>query len=142
MSEKNVLSIDDIEDEQASSDHPNIRLLINRMEEAFDNEDYSGVLPASASAFETLAKIVLHSSSIVSSALGNIIDGYKRGSKLPGFLLDHIKGIYDRRNSKPLAGHGSTLPSTVSKDDATILLEFTKTCVRIERKLSEQDAQA
>lgn len=136
-----LLSVDEIEDKTSEPDHPNIRALIGRMDQAFESEDYSGVLHASASIFETLAKIVFNSASVESSTLGSIFEGYKNRSKLPGFLLDHIKNTYDRRNSEPLAGHGSTLPSTVSKDDAIVLVELTKPCVRLERKLADQSAQ-
>lgn len=57
--------------------------------------------------------------------------------KLPEFLLQHAKDTYDRRNVEPLSGHGSTLPSTITKEDAVVIVELTKTCVRLERKLAD-----
>lgn len=39
--------------------HPNIYILINRMDTCFSEKDYSGVLAASSNVLETIAKIVL-----------------------------------------------------------------------------------
>lgn len=132
-----LLAVDEIDDEPLTHEHPNIRQLIERMEAAYSQDDYSAVLHASASVFETLAKVVFSSPQVENSTFGSIFDGYKKRSKLPEFLLQHAKDTYDRRNTEPLAGHGSTLPSTVTKDDAQVIIELTKTCVRLERKLAE-----
>jgi hypothetical protein len=47
--------------------------------------------------------------------------------------------VYNRRNREPLAGHGATTPLTVSQADATVLIEMTKMCVRLERRPAEQE---
>ena len=60
----NVLNIKELEEEPDQDEHPNIRLLVNRMESALSNKDYSLVLHSSASIFETLAKDILGISSI------------------------------------------------------------------------------
>lgn len=132
-----LLSVDDLEADPLSDDHPNIRLLVERMDSAFEHDDYSAVLHASASVFETLAKVVFASPTVENSTFGSIFEGYKNRSKLPAFLLQHAKDTYDRRNTEPLSGHGSTLPSTVTKEDALVIVELTKTCVRLERKLAD-----
>lgn len=132
-----LLSVDELEAEPMSNEHPNIRMLIERMEAAFEQDDYSAVLHASASVFETLAKVVFASPTVEHSTFGSIFDGYKKRSKLPEFLLQHAKDTYDRRNTEPLSGHGSTLPSSVTKEDAVVIVELTKTCVRLERLLAD-----
>lgn len=132
-----LLSVDELVSEPMANEHPNIRILIERMEAAFEQGDYSSVLHASASVFETLAKVVFASPAVESSTFGSIFEGYKKRSNLPKFLLQHAKDTYDRRNTEPLSGHGSTLPSSVTKEDAVIIVELTKTCVRLERRLAE-----
>ena len=129
------LSIDDLDADRISGDHPNIRHLVERMETALEKKDYPGVLAASSCVFETLAKVVFASPNVESSTFGSIFDGYKKRSKLPEFLLQYAKETYDRRCTEPLSGHGSTLPPSVSKEDAVVITELTKTCVRLERKL-------
>src|SRR3989304_7734882 len=55
--------IEDIED-TTTDEHPNIRLLINRMNTAIENADPPGVLHTSASIFETMAKDIASIDSI------------------------------------------------------------------------------
>ena len=52
-------SISEIPEEALTSDHPNIRKLVERMDAAVEREDPTAVLHTSASIFETLAKDVL-----------------------------------------------------------------------------------
>lgn len=132
------VSIRDISDleEDESDDHPNIRLLIQRMETANENRDYAAVLHASASVFETLAKVIFDSATVENSTLGSIIAGYRNRSGLPDELLDFIEDTYTRRNQEPLAGHGATKAPTVTAAEAAILVEVTKMCVRLERRLA------
>ena len=85
-----LLSIDEIDDDEAEPGHPNIRALIDRMEKAFEGEDYSGVLHASASIFETLAKITFNSSSVESSTLGSIFEGTRIGQSCQHFCLTKL----------------------------------------------------
>ncbi|MBU8689487.1 hypothetical protein KM918_19400 [Priestia megaterium] len=131
-----VIPIEQIDEIEDSTEHPNIRKLIKRMDNALANEDYSGVLHTSASVFETLAKDVFGSSSVQNQSLGAFFNGYRNRSNLPSSVLDYILEIYNRRNVEPLAGHGSTLPSSINRDEAVVLGEMTKTFVRIERKLA------
>jgi hypothetical protein len=54
-----VVSIAEIPDADLSRDHPNVRLLVARMDRALGDRDYAAVLHSSASIFETLAKDVV-----------------------------------------------------------------------------------
>src|SRR5579871_1662593 len=53
-----ILELAALEDEGLEKEHPNVRLLVERMEDAFARKDYSAVLHACGSVFETLAKNV------------------------------------------------------------------------------------
>lgn len=132
-----VTSVNDIPDDDVSSEHPNIRKLIHRMETLLGDEDWAGVLHACASVFETLAKDVIGNPSIENKTLGSFFDSYKKRSELSEPVLEMIKSIYDRRGSEPLAGHGQTKPPTIEREEAVTLAEMTKALVRIERKLAE-----
>lgn len=134
-----ILSEDEIEEDSDDADHPNIRLLIERMDTAFGQKDYAGVLHASANVFETLAKLVFNNPNVENQTLAAMFDGYRKRSELPAPLLDYILETYQRRNSEPLAGHGATKPPTVSATEASILVEMTKMCVRLERRLAVQE---
>lgn len=129
-----VLSVEEIE-ESESEEHPNIRLLINRMNSSLDNDDPAGVLHASASIFETLAKDVINIQNVQDQTLASFFERYRKDSELPAEVLDYILNIYKKRNVEPLAGHGSTKPSKITKKEAVILAEMTKAFVRIERQL-------
>ena len=129
-----IVPTEEIEEDD-ESEIPNIRLLIKRMETAFDNSDYSGVLHASASVFETLAKDVFQNPNIQDKPLGSFFDGYRKASRLPEPVLDYIKEVYNRRNTEPLAGHGQVSPPTVTHEEAVVLIEMTKAFLKIERKL-------
>lgn len=131
-----ILPIEQIEEVEDTEEHPNIRKLIQRMENGLSNEDYSGVLHASASVFETLAKDVYSSETVENQTLGGIFQGYRNRSNLPESILDYILEIYNKRNAEPLAGHGSTLPSSIERQEAIVLTEMTKAFVRLERKLA------
>lgn len=132
--EVEVIAIEDIA-EHDDKEHPNIRLLIKRMDTALENEDTSGVLHASASVFETLAKDVINIQSVQDQTLAAFFDRYKKDSNLPDEILDYILSTYKQRNKEPLAGHGSMKPTTITKQKAVILAEMTKAFVRIERQL-------
>ncbi|MBU0906403.1 MAG: hypothetical protein KKF57_14510 [Firmicutes bacterium] len=131
-----VTPIEQIDEVDDSEEHPNIRKLILRMENALSNEDYSGVLHASASVFETLAKDVIGLASVENQTLAGFFQGYRNRSNLPESVLDYILEIYRKRNMEPLAGHGSTLPPSIDREEAIVLAEMTKTFVRLERKLA------
>lgn len=133
-----VLPLKELED--ITHDRPswsqNIRLLIDRMEIAITSKDYGALLHASASVFETLAKEVVATPGVQNQTLGRIFDSYRRDSSLPSPVLDYILDLYNRRNSTPLAGHGSTsAPPTLTDQQAVTLAEMTKSFVRIEYRL-------
>jgi hypothetical protein len=114
------------------SAHPNVRLLLRRMDLAIEVEDYPSALHASASIFETLAKDIISGPDIENRTLASFFDKYRKESQLPGEVLDYILSIYKSRNTMPLAGHGSTEQPSVSKESAIILAEMTKAFLRIE----------
>ena len=129
----------ELADESDQAEHLNIRLLIFRMESAYAAGDYAAVLHASASIFETLAKLVFASPGIENQTLGSFFDGYRRRSDLPEPVLDYMLEVYKRRNEEPLAGHGATEPPTVTGTQAAVLVEMTKMCVRLERRIALQE---
>ena len=137
-----LLSDTEIEEEADDAEHPNIRLLTARMETAFVDKDYAAVLHSSASIFETLAKLVFDNPNVENETLGGMFGGYRKRSELPGPILDYILETYQRRNREPLAGHGATKPPSVSETDAAVLVEMTKLCVRLERRLAAPEVDA
>jgi hypothetical protein len=136
--EVELLSIQKLEEleEEAEEAHPNVRLLIKRMDSAVVNNDPAAVVHASASVFETLAKDLVAIPSIQNQSLGSFFERYRKDSRLPSEVLDYILEIYNMRNVEPLAGHGSTAAPKVTIEQATILAEITKAFVKIEYKLS------
>ena len=131
-----IIPFEEIEEVQDSEEHPNITKLVKRMDTSIVNDDYSATLHASASIFETLAKDIVSLPSVENKSLGSFFDRYRTDSKLPETILDYIISIFNKRNTEPLAGHGSTRALNVSKEEAIILSEMTKTFVRMERKLA------
>jgi len=131
-----ITPIKDMEEAETDvGEHPNIRLLTHRMESALDAPDYAAVLHASASIFETLAKDIVGIPSVQDKTLKSFFDRYRKDSSLPDGVLDYILATYDSRNVTPLAGHGSTEPPTITKEQAVILVEMTKAFVRSEYKI-------
>jgi hypothetical protein len=135
-----VRSLEALEEEPTPG-HPNIRLLVSRMDHSLQQDDYSGVLHSSASIFETMAKDIIGSSTIQDQTLGSFFAKYKEESSLPLEVLDYILEIYKKRNTEPLAGHGSTAAPAISREQAIILVEITKAFVKIEYIL-QQDVSA
>ncbi|WP_109696617.1 hypothetical protein [Chitinophaga deserti] len=129
-----VLTIEEIESTPTSG-HPNIRLLVNRMDHSLAQEDYASVLHASASIFETMAKDIVRSPAVQNQTLGSFFLKYKQESALPEEVLNYILDIYKSRNTEPLAGHGSTTEPKITREQAIILTEITKAFVRIEYTL-------
>ena len=117
--------------------HPNIVVLIQRIDAAFTRGDYAEVLHASASIFETLAKDIVGIPSVQSQTLKSFFERYRKESTLPHEILDYILTIYELRNTTPLAGHGSTQMPNISRKEAIALLEMTKAFVSIEYKSRE-----
>ncbi|HEV2603437.1 MAG TPA: hypothetical protein VGU24_07240 [Microvirga sp.] len=134
-----ILATDELEEETSEPEHPNVRLLVERMNAAFERKDFAGVLHASATVFETLAKLVFDDPAVEAQSLGGFIGGYRKRSLLPEQLLDFIQETYNRRNKEPLAGHGATKPPAVTAAQAAVLVEMTKTCVRLERRLASSE---
>lgn len=114
--------------------HPNIIVLLGRMDDALLRSDYAGVLHASASVFETVAKEVVGIPTVQDKTLKQFFDRYKNDSSLPPEILNYIKSVYEKRNTTPLAGHGSIQIPALSKRDAIVLSELTKAFVNIEYK--------
>ena len=121
---------DNIDDE-----HPNIRILLDRMERSLYAFDPTAVLQASASVFETLAKNIIGLDHIENKSLGSFFELYRKESNLPKEILDYILSIYNRRSTEPLAGHGSTNTPCITQSEAIVLAELTIALVKIERRL-------
>jgi hypothetical protein len=113
-------------------EHPNITVLMKRMDDALARGDYAGVLHSSASVFETMAKDIVGIPTVQDQTLKGFFDRYRKDSALPTEILDYILAVYDRRNVTPLAGHGSTQTPNMRKEDAITLAEMTRAFVRIE----------
>jgi hypothetical protein len=133
-----ITAEDAIPDADLSKEHPNVRKLVARMDAAVAAKDFPGVLHASASVFETLAKDVMQTPTVNNQTLASFFDGYRKKSSLPEPVLDYMLEVYKERNQQPLAGHGSLTPPTVDGTQAVVLCEMTKSIVRMERTLAEQ----
>jgi hypothetical protein len=133
-----IINKDIIPEDNLTEEHPNIRLLVGRMELLLSNNDFSGVLHTSATIFETLAKDIIKNPNIENQPLGSFFESYRQKSKLPNEVLDLIINMYKRRNTEPLAGHGQTAIPTINREEAIILAEMTKSFIRMERKFSEE----
>ena len=127
-----VMSIEEIEKANLDSEHINIRTLVNRMDVAYEQNDFSGVLHSSASIFETMAKEIIGIETIQDKTLKSFFDRYRTDSNLPTEVLDYILATYDKRNTTSLAGHGSLTIPNISKEESIIIIEMTKAFVRIE----------
>ncbi|GEM_PF-6552459 len=114
--------------------HPNIKTLIDRMENAFQRNDFALVLKTSSDVFETLAKDIVNNPNVQNQPLGSFYPLFRKESLLPKEILDYIFAVYKDRNVTPLAGHGSTELPSISKATATFLCEFTKAVVNSEYK--------
>lgn len=130
-----VTPLKDIEEKEETATHPNIRLLVHRMDSALEDDDYPAVLHASASIFETLAKDIVGISTVQDKPFKSFFDRYRKESFLPDAILNYILDTYESRNIMPLAGHGSTQTPKIAKEQAVILVEMTKALVRSEYKL-------
>lgn len=136
--EVDIYTIEEIENENSSDEHPNIRTLVARMDTAFENSDFANVLHASASIFEVMAKDIIGIATIENQTLKSFFDRYRNDSKLPPEILDYILSTYDSRNSTSLAGHGSLTLPEITKEQSIILTEMTKAFVRIEYRIQKE----
>lgn len=123
----------EIESPDFSDQHPNIQILLRRMDRDLAAKDYSGVLHSSASIFETLAKETVKLPTIQNQTLAAFFDRFKKDVNLPDEIADYILKVYKKRNTEPLAGHGSLDSSTVDKKDAIAIAELTKAIIRIQK---------
>lgn len=130
--EISVIPLAELENNPHTNEHPNIRVLVARMESSLSSGDYAGVLHSSASIFETLAKDIVGLPTIQDKTLKSFFDRYKKDSQLPEELQNKILSTYEDRNSTPLAGHGSTSAPSITKEEAITLSELTKAFVKIE----------
>jgi hypothetical protein len=71
--------------------------------------------------------------------LKSFFDRYRKDSNLPKEILDYILGLYDLRNTTPLAGHGSTQTPAINREAAISLAEMTKAFVKIEYRLHQSE---
>ncbi|MCF6132738.1 hypothetical protein [Flavobacterium wongokense] len=133
-----VFTIGELEAENFDEEHQNIRLLVERMDNDLERSDFSQVLHSSASIFETMAKEVIGAEGVQDQTLGGFFEKYRNESKLPSGILDYILEIYKKRNTEPLAGHGSLKIPTITNEEAIVLSQMTKAFVKIESKLQRQ----
>ena len=117
------------------NEHPNVKKLISRMDSSFANDDYTGVLHASASVYETLVKDISGEPKFQKMSLGQILNDSQFSLNIPEQIIDYIREIFKKRNTVPTAGHGGTSIPTITKEEAIVIREFTKTIVRVLRKI-------
>lgn len=132
-----LITLTELPDEPpAPGEHLNVRKLIDRMDRALQDRDWSLVLHTAASTFETMAKLVVASSNVQNQSLGSWFSLYRKHSRLATPLLDTIEEIFKRRNIEPLAGHGSTSDPSITEGEAIQVRELTVALVRMERTLT------
>ncbi|WP_156516968.1 hypothetical protein [Delftia sp. GW456-R20] len=112
--------------------HSNIKSQIAKMELCLDNQDYPGVVHASANVLETLGKDVLNDPALQNKTLGSFLLKYEKQSHLPDEIKQVVGQIYNLRNRTPMAGHGSTSESNIIAFDAVLICAATKFIVEIE----------
>ena len=112
----------------------NIGVLSQRMTDCWKRNDYGGVLHASASIFETMAKDVVPNPAVENQTLAGFFEQYRKHSALPQSSLDLILDTYKRRNTTPLAGHGGTKSPQISRKQAEEIMMVTSDFVRHEYK--------
>ena len=133
-----VLPVGEIEEVDLSKEHVNIRKLVARMDTEYYNNDYACVLHSSACIFETMAKEIIGVQSIQDKTLKNYFNDYRKISKLPKVILDYILETYNKRNKTHTAGHGGLKIPNISQEEAIILIEMTKSFVRIEYRIQRE----
>ncbi|WP_375276397.1 hypothetical protein [Methylorubrum thiocyanatum] len=128
------------ETEPAPGEHVNVRGLIERMDRALQDGDWSLVLHAGASVFESVAKDVVQNPAVQHRSLGSWFSAYRKVSKLSAPLLDAAEAIFQRRNVEPLAGHGSIELTGVTEAEAIQIRELSIAIVRMERLLARVES--
>lgn len=114
----------------------NIRTMIDRMEKQLSDNDYPGVVHSSAVIFETLGKEVIGTENVKDKTFGQFREDYKKVTNLPDPIFDYLHEIYRKRNKEPLAGHGSTVTSSMTREEAIVICEMTKAILLMESALN------
>ncbi|MBP3688015.1 MAG: hypothetical protein J6J35_06615 [Alphaproteobacteria bacterium] len=115
--------------------HPSMQQLLDRAENCLNRDDGAGVLHATASIFEALAKNVFATPTVQNQTLKSFFEGYRNRSHLPEEMLNYIISVYDCRNNTPNAGHGCLeFSSEISKDEMVAMIELAKAAIHIEDK--------
>lgn len=117
---------------------PNLRTILRRMDSYLNDEDYAAVLLNSAMAIEFISKQIYGSSKIYNQSFGSYFEGYKNKTTLPEPIIDWMLQIYKRRNTEPLASHGSPLPPSITCEEASLIAEMTKAFIRYEFRMQSK----
>ena len=117
---------------------PNLRTILRRMDSYLNDEDYAAVLLNSAMAIEFISKQIYGSSKIYNQSFGSYFEGYKNNTTLPEPVIDWMLQIYKRRNTEPLASHGSPLPPSITCEEASLIAEMTKAFIRYEFRMQSK----
>lgn len=117
---------------------PNLRTLLSRMDSCLNDEYYAAVLSNSAMAIELISKEIYGSSKIYNQSFGSYFEGYKNNTTLPEPVIDWMLQIYKRRNTEPLAAHGSPLPPSITCEEASLIAEMTKAFIRYESRMQSK----
>ena len=117
---------------------PNLRTILSRMDSHLNDEDYAAVLFYSAMAIEFISKEIYGSSKIYNQSFGSYFKGYKNKTTLPEPVIDWMLEIYKRRNTEPLAAHGSPLSPSITCEEATLIAEMTKAFIRYESRMQSK----
>ena len=117
---------------------PNLRTILRRMDSYLNDEDYAAVLLNSAMAIEFISKQIYGSSKIYNQSFGSYFEGYKNKTTLPEPIIDWMLQIYKRRNTEPLASHGSPLPPSITCEEASLIAEMTKAFIRYESRMQSK----
>ncbi len=117
---------------------PNLRTILRRMDSYLNDEDYAAVLLNSAMAIEFISKQIYGSSKIYNQSFGSYFEGYKNKTTLPEPIIDWMLQIYKRRNTEPLASHGSPLHPSITCEEASLIAEMTKAFIRYEFRMQSK----
>lgn len=117
---------------------PNLRTILRRMDSYLNDEDYAAVPLNSAMAIEFISKQIYGSSKIYNQSFGSYFEGYKNKTTLPEPIIDWMLQIYKRRNTEPLASHGSPLPPSITCEEASLIAEMTKAFIRYEFRMQSK----
>ena len=89
-------------------------------------------------AIEFISKQIYGSSKIYNQSFGSYFEGYKNKTTLPEPIIDWMLQIYKRRNTEPLASHGSPLPPSITCEEASLIAEMTKAFIRYEFRMQSK----